>query len=400
MLTAKHIPALRNRLTRIGFPQRYQRSGKYAGTETASLEKNPTMLEWLDAFEKASKDVTPANRKAWLLETMAKGGKGIQEWADAVLFNVNKDVLVHNFALNAFFEQVTLQNDEWPILETRVRDGKFRFTTVGQNGGRVKRQTIEGVSHVQPHLEKYSSNWKEFQLMNLQTGDVSEADRVRNELRFEFNHAIDSLAKALLDSSANFIASGLRAKLNLHPDIQTANIPDKNYLDLNSVGTAGKFDVEKLKQILEYFVMFSDDVELDGEPLALKVMFISTQNRRDFWDMAQLVAGYDTSGTALDDPKDVLNADGVMEIWKTGGLTSAYGETFATIARNNIPKGTVYCASNKPLGYYFTKPGMSGSLVKGGEEAVMNNMGAIEQHVVHVFAVPEPWIYRYLRVKL
>lgn len=32
MLTAKHIPALRQRLTRIGFPQRYQRSGMYAGT--------------------------------------------------------------------------------------------------------------------------------------------------------------------------------------------------------------------------------------------------------------------------------------------------------------------------------------------------------------------------------
>ena len=398
MLTAKDIPALRKRLANFGFPQVHQRSSVYAGQETASAEKNPTLDEWLTQYETASKDVSVEQRRQHLINTLGSF-KGLQEWAEAIRLLITKDVLAHNFSLNAFFETVTLAPSDRPVLETRSRDGKFKFSYVGQNGGRVKRANIETVEFAHPLLQKFSSGWKEFQLVNLQTGDVSESEKVQQELRFEFDHELDLLARALLDDSANLFSSGLRSTLSLHRSIVTANIPDANYLDLSGLGSSGQVTVEKLKQILDYFVRFASDVELDGQPLQIKTIFHSSQNTRDFWDMVDLVAGYNLAG-AVQDPKDTLNTEGVAKVWRSGKLDGAFGETWMSVPRNTIEKGVMYIASNKPLGRYYEKPALGGTVFKEGQEVMLNNTGAVKKFVTHSFVVPQAWAYRYLKVQL
>lgn len=350
-------------------------------------------METLASLKADKAGVTNEDRAKWLRENW-----NTQEFAAAVKYTINTDVLAQMYAL-AFFQLVSLADNEWPVLETFNRDGKFRVKTIGEANGAPGRQFVDRRSHLQHLLERYASELVEYQLMDLQIGNISSLDRVLNELTYEFNLGIDKIARTLLN--ANVVTSGLRAKLNLHKEIVAANIPDSNYLNLNTLesGKEGKITVEKMKRVLDYFVRFASDVELDGAPLMLQSMYISTVNQRDFWDFCDLVAGYAIGGGAVVDPQNTVPQGTRVDIWKSGKLESMFGQTFSTITRNTIAAGDSLCASNKPCGMYFEKPGMSETIQDTTLEARQKNKGKIGMAKVHVFVTPDPWMYRLLKVK-
>jgi len=363
----------------------------YKNTDRLSYGKGISeFVQELTQYAEARAGVTKEQRAQWLRDKWNSN-----EFAAAVKFAVNKDVLAQMFAL-AFFQLVSLADDEWPIIETMQRDGKFRVSSIGEANGKPKRQFVDRRTHLQHLLERFATEWVEYQLIDLQVGNVSAADRVANELSYEFTLGIDKIARTLLN--ANYVTSGLRSKLNLHKEIVSANIPDTNYLDFTGVGGSGfngKITLEKMKRLLEHFLLFASDVELDGAPLQLQTMFISSKNQRDLWDFAEVVAGYNLSG-AIQDGKDVVPGAAKLEIWRSGKLDSLFGQSFATITRNTIAHGDALAASNKPVGYYFEKPGMA---MTGRKEESEDNKGRMNMSKVHAFVLPEPWMYRFGKVK-
>ncbi|MBE7466751.1 MAG: hypothetical protein HS116_25050 [Planctomycetes bacterium] len=357
------------------------------------LHHNPQRLvQDLSAMLEERKQVTPEQRSEWLRENWRT-----EEFAAAVLFNVLKEVEAHNWALG-FFQNTPLADNEWPIVQTEMKDRGYKTWYLGEHGGKPKHQHVPRKTHVQYLLEQFATEWVEYQLKDLQIGDVNEAEKVQNELANEFLRAIDRLAGTMLDAIPK--TSGLRATLGLHKDVVAANIPDANKLDLSAVGSnTGKISLEKMKRILDYFGRFASDVEVDRVPLAIRALFLSSQHTRDFWDFADLVTGWDVTGTHADfeDPRNVVPSVVRTEIWRSGKLEQMFGYKFGIVTRNTIASGKIRVASNKPIGWYFNKPSMAATY---REENVQKNQGRMSSSVVHCFVSPDEWCHRMVEVNL
>ncbi len=363
------------------------------------LHQSPQrIVDAIASYEEETKGVSKEEREQSLREAIASNTSGKvmnDEVAAAVLFKVETDALAHMWAM-AYFQDTPLADNEWPIVMTDKRDGQVKCLYVGESGGTVKRQKVERKTHAQYLLERFSSEEVEYQLNDLQVGNVSHLDQVSQELTYESNLSIDALARAVVD--ANTSASGLRAKLNLHRSISSANIPDKNYYDLNSSesGKEGKWTVEKFKTILDHMERFTSDVELDGQQLQIRVIDMSSVNKRDLWDFCDLVAGFNLSG-AVQDPQKTVPTEVRTEIYRSGKLESMFGYKFVIRTRNTIASGTAYVATNKPIGWYWNKPGMANVY---REENRKKNKGSMSLEKVHSFCAPESWQYRMLKIKL
>lgn len=364
------------------------------------LHQNPELyLEELANLKAQITDVTPEDRKKWLKENY-----NTQEFAAAVRYRIMVDVLANLYALS-FFQNTPLKDDEWPMIDILKRDGTIKVGYIGEANGQTKRQRVDRRSHQQYLLQKYATDLYEYQLMDLQIGNVAEVDRVQQEIEYELSLGLDQNALTLLKSMA--LTSGLRATLNLHKAIVSANIPDKNSFNFQNggaddsgdgAGANGKITLEKMKRVLDYFVRFSGDVELDGAPLAIKTIYVSAVNKRDLWDFCSLVAGYNLAG-AVQDPKNTIPFDAKTEIWRSGKLEEMFGQQFNIIPRNTIQAGDAQVASNKPAGWYFNKPSMAETLMDTSLELRQKNTGRMGMTVVNSFVLPAPWTYRYMIVK-
>lgn len=346
-------------------------------------------------LEKASKalaNTTPEKASNWL----KKHGGNIKEVADRVEFRVNADVLAHLFALS-FFQNQPLDDDQWPVLTSRFRDSNMlNALTIGEMNGAPKHQYVPNGIHSTHLLEQFSSPIVEYQRRNLQTGDVSEVERVSNEMSYEFNLGLDSLAITLLD--AGVLASGLRDTLRLHPSIVAGTIPDKNFMDLTGTDT-GKITVSKFRDILEYFVRWQD-TEPDSTPLQINTIYMSVLQLKNIWEFVDLVAGFDSSGALIEDPTKTVPGATREQIFNTGIFRTAYGQEFLIVLRNTIASDIMYISSNKPAGYYFNKPGMAEMFTDDSMEARQKNKGRMSRSVVHQFVMPDEWKYRYLKVQV
>lgn len=364
------------------------------------IHQNPDVIaNELATLKEAMKGVTKEDRKKWLQENWNN-----QEFASAVRYRVLVDVLANLYALS-FFQNTPLANNECPIIDTMKRDGQVNVRYIGEAGGTVKRQRVDRRSHAIQLLQKFATDLYEYQLMDLQVGEVAELDRVTQEVTYAMDLGLDQNALKLLNSSA--LTSGLRATLNLHPAVVAANIPDKNSYNFQASaaddsgdgsGKNNKITLEKIKRLLDYFERFSGDVELDGQPLQINTIFVSSVNKRDLWDFCSLVAGFNLAG-AVQDPQNTVPFDTKTEIYRSGKLESIFGYPINIVSRNNIAAGTSQVSTNKPAGWYFHKPGMAETLMDNDLALRQKNTGRMGMSVVNCFVLPAPWTYRYLKIQ-
>jgi len=303
------------------------------------------------AIEEARQGVTDEERREYLIGA-EKDPQRRQEVAEARLIRVSNDVLAHTWALS-FLELQTLGDAEWPVLTNRKRDKNYTVTYLGENMGAARKQRVERYSTLQLLMKQISTEVVEWPLVSLQVGSVDQGRDVEQELSYELDLKIDQEAKAVLDSAA--ITSGLRATLNLHPAIISANIPDANHLDHSGVGTSGVLDVEKFKRLLDYFERFAADVELDRTALGIKAIYLPSTVKRQIWDFVDLVAGFSLAG-AVQDPKNTIPTEARMEIWRSAKLESMFGYRFAIVTRNTLATPYAYVSSNKPAGFFWITP--------------------------------------------
>lgn len=341
------------------------------------------------AMEEARKDVTPEERAAYFQEAASDPAKK-QEIADARLIRVSNDVLAHTWALS-FLELMPLQDNEWPIVTNRKRDKNYNVTYLGENFGSAKKQRVERYTTTQFLMKQIATEEAQYPKLSLQIGNINQGAEVEQELAYELDLKIDSEAKTLLDAAA--ILVGLRATLNLHPSIVSANIPDANHLDHSGVGTAGVLDVEKFKRLLDYYERFASDVEIDRTPLQIKVIYLPSFVKRQIWDFVDLVAGFSLAG-AVQDPKNTVPTEARMEIWRSAKLESMFGYRFAIVTRNTL-SGPGYVASNKPAGWFWHKPAMDQVINDTSIAMAKKNMESLWMSKVIQMAIPDEWKHRF-----
>ena len=70
------------------------------------------------------------------------------------------------------------------------------------------------------------------------------------------------------------------------------------------------------------------------------------------------------------------------------------------IPRNTIAKGTMYVSTNKPAGFFWTKPGMDNYILDDSPAMQKKNKESLTISKVIQMAIPDEWIYRYLKVAM
>lgn len=328
--------------------------------------------------------------------------KARTELASYRTFELNNDVMATPWAMSAF-QQVNLNPDEQPLIERpRSRNlQRFTVTSVGINGGTRQAQWRTTKSAETAEIELLATERVQYQIMDLQQGDVSQLDAINRELQYDMERKLDTLAKTNLDAAK--VVSGLRDTLSIDADVTAANIPDTNYLDLDTAypGNAGVLTLPKLKAILLHVSKFGSAGFAD-QPISISNIMMSPQNLQDPWDFTDLVyAAFDGSGDVA--PSDTVPQSVRDDIFRTGMMTSAWGHNFAWTPNSQLAKGKMYVLTGQPIGWAFMKPVFDRMLEWNEQNSADHadlNQGEVMWKKAISFYTVDVWQYRVVIIDL
>lgn len=348
----------------------------------------------LAAYRKLIKDAGQA------MADQDNANPAIRELAEYRTFEITNDVLATPWSLSAFMT-IDLSPDELPLIERPRGFNLQQFTvrSTALDGSTVRGQwrttkSVEGIE-----MEYISTDRIEYQLIDLQQGDVSQVDDVNTRLQYDLEMHIDGLAKDNIDAAK--MTSGLRDLLSLHPKIDVDNLPDTNYLDLNALhpGNDNVLTIAKLKTILDHVSKFGSAGGAD-QPISISTIFISPQNIRDPWDFVDLVSGFSGGNPQ---PKDTVLTSVREQIFNTGMITNAWGHTFSWTPNAQLAKGKMYVLTSQPLGWQFTKT-VFDKMLKWDESVspthADRNIGEVLFKKAMKFYVPDVWRHRVVIIDL
>lgn len=344
------------------------------------------------------------DRKEYASRVAASGNsrEAADEMAAYRTFEITNDVMATPFALAAF-QVVDLSPNELPLIE-RPRSRNFQRFTVrsqGIDGGSRQQQWQTTKSVAQFELEAIATDRMNFPLMDIQQGDISASEAINVELKYDMEMKIDALARTNLDATA--VVSGLRALLSIHPSVQTANIPDTNYFDLNALfaGNPGVLTIQKLKYILNQVALLQGaGGPLDG--LTIQTIMLSPQNMRDSWDFIDLVSGQSSAVEGVK-PEATVTTQVRQEIFNSGMFTSAWGYSWNWTPNSQIAKGKMYIFMNQPIGWMFTKQSMDRTFQwneTNSPDHAEANMGEVMMRRILSFLRVDLWAYRTIIIDL
>lgn len=374
----------------------------FQSTSAATVKEMVAKVDKAQLEAKSADPTGEQKRKFWH-EVNSGDPKAASALSAAVIEKVNVDVLAHADLSNAFFEVVNLGDADWPVIQTEseIEDG-LKIWYLGESNGRPQRQMVTSRTNTMLNMTQYTTPKYKYPWRNLNTGyyGAEYFTRAQNRIRYALNLAIDAKGVALLKAAK--LASGLRATLNLHSSVVTANIPDANSLDLSSgYGTAGVWTVQKLKAIFDYAARFTADVESDGGgQLQVKTIFMSSQRISDFWNFVDLVTGYDHASVEKEDPTYTVPTSVRERIWNTGGIGNFMGNTFSIVPRNTLTAAEVLVAFNKPAGKFYIKPSMDIVTRDTSDAAHEKNEESITMSKVFQMTQPSHLTKNYLVVGL
>lgn len=318
-----------------------------------------------------------------------------RELADYRTFEITSDILATPFALTPF-QAINLSDNELPQIMTPQARQYFTVRWMGRDGQSRQDQWRSARSAQEFELDMLATDKVEWTLRDIQEGDVSEFSKINDQLRFDMEMKIDSLA--LDNIIAAKTTSGLRSLMNIHPNIDQNAIPDSNYLDLTDVptyGTAQVWTLPRLKALLNHIAMWGFGLDPAGA-ISIKTIIMSPLNARDSWDYVDLVSGYDSTATFGQNRPDRTVPTSVRDaIFNSGGMIqSAWGYSWQTQYNPQVLKGRAYVFTNLPIGWYFTKSGMDRTIVFDGPEQQEMNYNQIVHQKVLKFILPDLWKYR------
>lgn len=316
-------------------------------------------------------------------------------------FELTNDVMATPFALG-FFQEVNLSDDEIPLI-ARPRSRNYqRFTVRSQSidGGARETQWRSTRDVAGYEMDAIATDRVEYPILDIQQGDVNQSDALNVELKYDMEMKLDGMA--LTNANSCQTASGMRALLSLHPLVDINNVPDGNYLDLNTLfpGNAGVLTIQKMKAILNAIALLQG-VGGPLEGLTMQTIHCSPLNLRDSWEFMDLVSV--TSATVTVQTNQTVPTPVRESIYSNGQFTSAWGYTWNWSPNQQITKGRMIVQMNQPLGWLFTKTQMDRTFVwneTNSPDHAESNMGEVIYRRVLSFVLPDLWKYRALFIDL
>ncbi len=313
----------------------------------------------------------------------------------ARLWRINNFLFAAPKFSSLMFEQVILKKGELPVLQFATK-GEVNVAYIGETGETdirpFKNADFTGDENVIP-WGVLSSEFAEYRLLDLQTGDVSNSAKdtfdLGRDMAVKVNERCFTLATASLKGFGpvygSFTTTGVKNRLKTyfpHSVIKVANLPTTNSLSGSITASAAA-----IKSLLEAVLQYGDSwAEVWGAPMVAtgEILCASSQT------------GYFLSAITTINQQIGETSEGIIRDYTR---FSYGGRTWTMIPDATLAPNTFYFRMSQPGGTIFTMPDSAFNQ----EEVITErskNRERRRQHQQICFAVPEPYKVKFLRAVL
>lgn len=299
---------------------------------------------------------------------------------------------VNNFAVAMgwamdFFEEVNLGPTDQPYYQNETSMA-VRVALIGTDGGVRNRYVVKEQSQQQVLLYMLSSEKVKWRLFDLLRGPVAEENKKLVDIARDVMLNLDGrLATALATAAGSFnftTGSGEKKTLNLHPTIDSANLPTTNIISLTSAGGVNK---SVLDAVFKHFAKFGN-IFSDGDLYPVAFYYPSKYALSMIGDVTLTTAGT---------PQAAQNADLAGQVLSRGYIEQILGRTVAYRPLANLSGKYVYVRTNKPVGKLYRKKSADKMVMKEDEES---NEGSAQAKIAWGAVIPEPSRIHMVRVQV
>ena len=293
-----------------------------------------------------------------------------KEFAKARTQRININVLDDIKALQ-FFEYISLQNDEVPVVYIEV-DWPVDAWVISGYGHSPERLFINRDSVDWYRTVWYKTDRYFYPVRSAQSGDLNLQTRLMRRAEHDLTSVIDRDMWNLLVAGVGAFVAGTTYQLD--PRIIAALYPATNYV--NSAAQ-GALTVTVFKDLF-------DHVNRLGQGRRVVNIKVRTDAPRDIWDWVSVVTGWNATaaqGTPTN-PQQTVSPQSQKEIEQSGTLTQLFGYTFNIETVNDIPQTAVdtqigntdaageylFASMNEPAGNYYEKPGQNTEVLYSEKE--------------------------------
>lgn len=282
-----------------------------------------------------------------------------KEFARARTQRININVLDDIKALQ-FFEYITLQDDEVPVVYIEV-DWPVDAWVISGYGHSPERLFINRDSVDWYRTVWYKTDRYFYPVRSAQSGDLNLQARLMRRAEHDLKCVIDRDLWTLLVAGIGAFVAGTTYQLD--PRIIAALYPATNYVNSMAQGALTKV----------VFMDLFDHVNRLGQGRKVVNIKVRTDAPRDIWTWVSVTTGFAATAAqgAPVSPQQTVSPQTQKEIEQSGTLTQLFGYTFNIETVNDIPQTAVdtqigntgaagrylFASMNEPAGKYYEKPG-------------------------------------------
>lgn len=283
--------------------------------------------------------------------------KAKKAFARARTQRININVLDDIKALQ-FFEYITLQDDEVPVVYIEV-DWPVDAWVISGYGHSPERIFINRDSVDWYRTVWYKTDRYFYPVRSAQSGDLNLQARLMRRAEHDLKCIIDRDLWNLLVAGIGAFVAGTTYLL----DPRIILYPTTNYLQSQAQGALTKV----------VFMDLFDHVNRLGQGRRVVNIKVRTDAPRDIWNWVSVVTGF--AATAVQgrpiDPQQTVSPQTQKEIEQSGTLNQLFGYTFNIETVNDLPQTAIdtqvgnagtagrylFASMNEPAGKYYEKPG-------------------------------------------
>ena len=314
-----------------------------------SLMHAGTRQSLSEFFEKAVESCNSPDHRAQLAALQANA---LTDKAAMRQLNTLRVITITNFVTalanaSAFFETVTLADDEEPFVENNTRQ-EIRARFIGEDGKPQMTQVVRSRTTARIDLRSLSTDVVEYPLTDVYKGRVQEQALANIDLSYDLSMKKNAELWALVQASVGaFSLSGSKPDRVYvpHSTIKAGNLPQTNLVTLTGNTNSSKFRFDAVRNALQWGLSWGNNSTSFGEIVPVTFYLPSA----DIGGMLDEIN--------MNSPDNAL----VNEIADTRYVLKLGGKQFNIIGDSTLDPaaGIAYVRTNVPLGRHLTKPTMS-----------------------------------------
>ncbi|HEX4630021.1 MAG TPA: hypothetical protein VH188_03580, partial [Chthoniobacterales bacterium] len=352
--------------------------------QPATAKRLEGVLVQLEESLKPENEKKTQEKIAKLIEKASQGDAAAK--AEMIKMRV---ISVDNFVIATtnpitFFDTVPLANNEVPFIENTSRQ-EIVVSYLGQDGRARKTQPIRYQGQGQVELHTISTEEFEYVIRDIYSGEVKTAQLANVDLARDVELQLNKLMWPFIKSAIGaFVTTGPRALRTFFPHsiVNTKNLPTTNLLVAPGNTNTSLWRKECMDVVLEYAAAWGNSLDnaFGGGVGQMKptAVYIPSSEVMGYLQQVQLTS----FGNSV-----------VEEIFDTGFVLNYGGARWVFIADATLDpdEGLAYVKFNKPIGTFFTKPGLDQTFEDESIGMRKQNKGSVSMNKVIGFGLPINW---------